>query len=116
MFIAKLVESVLKRNDKARGRKPKPHSLCESLYQEETTTRKVKKIGNASVLCSLLDLPCPYFRLKNAMRAHSNERDHFFDNISEQLNWRCVCVLAGMIRLICEKFTEVLGLKCLQTT
>ena len=106
MFIAKLVESVLKRNDKARGRKPKPHSLCESLYQEETTR----------VLCSLLDLPCPYFRLKNAMRAHSNERDHFFDNISEQLNWRCVCVLAGMIRLICEKFTEVLGLKCLQTT
>ena len=57
-----------------------------------------------------------YFRLKNAMRAHSNERDHFFDNISEQLKCRCVCVLAGMIRLIREKFTEVLGWKCLQTT
>lgn len=71
---------------------------------------KRKCVGSLFVSLSL------YFRLKNAMRAHSNERDHFFDNISEQLKCRCVCVLAGMIRLIREKFTEVLGLKCLQTT
>ena len=61
MFITKLIESVLKRNDEARGRKPKPHSLCKGLYQEETTTRKakVKKIlfsGNASVRCARLTL------------------------------------------------------------
>lgn len=74
---------------------------------------KRKCVGSVFVATSSLSLN---FRFKNAMRAHSNERDHFFDNISEQLKCRCVCVLAGMIRLIREKFTEVLGLKCLQTT